>query len=128
LIQTGTVFFLNPGQSHHWTFSNDTEGIIFFHAREFFDKNFTKIQLRDYAFFDSVHDSPFLKLKKGEFKDIKSLFEQIKVESRLEKKMKDRKILSLVNLLYIALARLYVSKVNLKSGNYLTTHRVLRIL
>src|SRR5690349_18695422 len=31
-VQRGSVFFLHPGQTHYWEFTEPTEGIVFFHS------------------------------------------------------------------------------------------------
>jgi len=119
-IRPGTVFFLNPGQSHHWILSKDIDGLIFFHTRDFFDKEFTRFRLRDYPFFSSINNPPFLQLKKKDIPVIKSVFQNIKEEYADALTLKEEKILSLVNLLYVELTRRYVPNFRVKSENYLS--------
>lgn len=123
-IKAGTVFFLNPGQTHHWTLSKDIDGLIFFHTLEYFDKGFTSIRLRDYPFFASVYNPPLLRIKKTDLPEIKLLFEKIENEHRNANTLKEQKILSLLNLLYIDLTRIYVPTIKLESETYLSQLRI----
>lgn len=118
-VCAGSVFFLQPGQTHHWQLSDNIEGIIFFHTGEFFDKGFTKIRLRDFPFFSSIYNSPFLLLQKRRVTDIARLFREIKDEYNGTDQMKDGRLLSLVNLLYTDLTRLYGTTKAMENENYL---------
>jgi AraC family transcriptional activator of pobA len=122
-IQPGTVFLLGPGQSHHWTLSKDTDGIIFFHTREFFDRGFVSQRLRDFPFFNSAHNLPVVRLKAGDLAGPLSLFREILKEYSDQKAMKKERLLSLVHLLYIHLARLYRPQAAIKSKPYLSRLR-----
>jgi AraC family transcriptional regulator, transcriptional activator of pobA len=122
-IRPGTLFLLNPGQAHHWTLSKDADGIIFFHTREFFDRGFVSQRLRDLPFFNSAHNSPMVRLKAGDLAGPLSLFRAILKEYGDQKAMKKERLLSLVHLLYIHLARLYTPQAVLKSEPYLSKLR-----
>src|ERR1700742_808809 len=39
-IRPGYIFLLSPGQVHHWKVSDDVDGYIIFHKKEFYDLNF----------------------------------------------------------------------------------------
>src|SRR3954467_5840636 len=34
----GMLFLMQPGQMHHWQFSKDIEGYVFFHTRTFYEE------------------------------------------------------------------------------------------
>ena len=122
-ISPGALFLLSPGQSHCWTLSEDAEGIIVFHSREFFDKGFTGRNLRDFPFFSSIYNSPLLKIEKSEIAQILGLFKSVLQESRDIKPMKNEMLQSLLSLLYIEAARLYVPKAAVKNEQYLSQLR-----
>jgi hypothetical protein len=43
-IQPGSMFFLQPGQMHHWNLSDDVEGFVIFYSQEMYNLYFTKKQ------------------------------------------------------------------------------------
>ena len=106
-IQTGSVFFLNPGQTHFWQFDSQPEGYIFFHSLELFEVSFSKQRLENFPFYYSVNNSPVLNLNSNETAKIKIRFEEIYTEYRSENNYKTEKITSLINLAYIDLSRIY---------------------
>ncbi|UCS92075.1 AraC family transcriptional regulator [Echinicola marina] len=107
-IEPGTVFMLNPGQSHHWELSKDTDGYIFFHSKEFFDAAFTDNTIYDFPFFYSLLNPSKLSLKLGEIDYISDLFQSVYLANKEEDYLKKSKIISLLNLIYIELSRLYL--------------------
>lgn len=118
-ISPGSLFLMQPGQTHTWKLSKDIEGFIFFHTREFYDSEFTHQRLKDYPFFASIYNSSLFnsKIKQS---TILSVFDQIVKESNENNPHKFRKLLSLVNLLYIELSRLHSGASPVKSENYLS--------
>lgn len=122
-IRPGTVFLLSPGQSHHWSLSKDADGIIFFHTREFFDRGFVSQRLHGFPFFNSAYNVPVIRLRTGELTEVLSLFRELLKEHSTKKSMKKERLLSLVHLLYIYLARLYAPQAVVKSEPYLAKLR-----
>lgn len=122
-VKPGALFLLSPGQSHHWTLSADVEGYIFFHTREFFDKRFTGQCLQDFPFFGSIYHPPVVQLPKKALEAALSVFLSILREYKATAAMKQEKLASLVNLLYIDLLRVYTLSVPVKSGLYLARLR-----
>lgn len=108
LIKPGSVFMLGPGQVHTWELSDDIDGYIFFHSKEFYDLNFTYEKVDDYPFFCSLHNTPLIVLKKPALKQIESMFRDIVKEYQHNELMKFKKLASLVNILYIELSREYL--------------------
>ena len=54
-LRPGSVFFLAPGQVHHWQLANDTEGIILFFEPSFYQLRYPEHDLLSLPFFDSRH-------------------------------------------------------------------------
>jgi AraC family transcriptional activator of pobA len=121
-VQPGKVFMMAPGQVHNWQFSNDIDGYIFFHTKEFFDLNFTYEKIENYPFFSSLRNCPEIVLKKTPFKKIEEIYREITEEYHQDQLMKFQKIVSLVNVLYITLSREYIPQTVRESQdlNYLT--------
>lgn len=107
-VARGSLFFLNPGQTHHWQLSDDTEGYIFFHTQAFYNLHYNQHHITHYPFFYSMHNSPMLKLPYDAYKTIKGLFMELLNENEGEHIMKKPKLLSLIDLIYIESTRVYV--------------------
>jgi hypothetical protein len=52
-VERGALFILKPGQMHYWELSDDVDGFVFFHSREFFDKGFISLSIKDFHFYNS---------------------------------------------------------------------------
>lgn len=109
-VQRGSVFLLNPGQTHYWELSSDIEGFIFFHTESFYNFNFAQNALSIYPFFYSTQNSPYLLLTEALTHNISLRFQEILLEYESEKLYKSRKIISLIDLLYIDLSRIYLEQ------------------
>jgi AraC-like DNA-binding protein len=108
LIKPGRVFMLAPGQAHTWQLSDNIDGYIFFHTKEFYDLNFTYEKVANYPFFSNLCNTPLIVLKKSTLKKIDSIFSEIVKEYRHNELMKFKKLPSMVNILYIELSREYL--------------------
>lgn len=111
-VKPGSVFMLNPGQTHYWELSDDINGIIFFHSQEFFDVVFTKQSIFNFPFFYSVHNSSALFLNEKHVNSILYSFNLILQEYRERQKRSKQKIISLINCIYIDLSRIYFDSEN----------------
>lgn len=109
-IQPGTLFFLNPGQMHHWELSEDIRGYIFFHTQSFYDLHYTKNRVNNFSFFFSVQNSPVLYLEEYRLEYFNFLFQQIYTENQAEMLLKTQKIISLIDMIYLESMRLYITK------------------
>ena len=108
-IKPGSVFFLSPGQVHNWNLSEGTDGFIFFHSKEFYDLFFNSRTIIDLPFFNSIYNSPVLYLNLNILGKVTSLFNEVLKEYRSgQKYYKKERLCSLIDLLYIELARVYV--------------------
>ena len=108
LIKPGRVFMLAPGQAHTWNLSDDIEGYIFFHTKEFYDLNFTYEKVANYPFFSNLCNTPLIELKKSSLEKIESIFSEIVKEYHHNELMKFKKLPSMLNILYIELSREYL--------------------
>lgn len=117
-IKPGRVFMLAPGEVHNWNLSKDIEGYIFFHTKEFFDLNFTYEKVDNYPYYCCLRNNPLITLKKNARREVTGLFAEIFDEYRLDEVFKFQKISSLLNVLYIALSRIYLPDKKLQSINF----------
>lgn len=109
-VKPGSLFFLNPGQMHHWELSEDIQGYVFFHTQSLFDLNFTETRIYNFPFFSSVQNSPVLYLEEADCKRFEFIFRELIHEDLSEDIMKTQKIISLINLIYIESTRHYMKK------------------
>jgi AraC-like DNA-binding protein len=54
-LQPGSVFFMTPGQVHHWQLSEDAQGYIIFFSPDFYLFRYPGNRLFDYPFFNPLH-------------------------------------------------------------------------
>lgn len=108
MIKPGSVFMLSPGTVHTWELSDDIDGYVFFHTKEFYDLNFSYEKVDNYPFFCSFCSTPVIVLKKAVLKKIESIFSEIVREYHGNELMKFKKLASMVNILYIELSRKYL--------------------
>lgn len=107
-VKPGALFFLNPGQTHHWKLSDDAEGYIFFHSKAFYELHYTHNKLSHFPFYYSMHTSPCIYLDTGSTKDLSALFITILDEYCQPLILQTPALLSLVELVYINSTRLYL--------------------
>lgn len=106
-VKPGALFFLNPGQTHHWDLSEDTEGFIFFHTQEFYDLHYINNSLNSFPFFYSMHHSSCVYLNEKTFIKTAMLFEMILQESIAQDMLEKQAIISMIDLVYIEGTRTY---------------------
>lgn len=105
-IQPGALFFMQPGQLHHWEFTPETEGFVLLHSRNFFDLNFRNFSPDRLPFFFSKRNSPLVQLQFSDT-ELQQSFQQLQDEYEGALSHKHAKIAALVRSLYIDLARIY---------------------
>ncbi len=106
-VKPGVLFFLNPGQTHHWELSEDTEGYIFFHSQEFYDLHYTHNRINRFPFFFSMHQSPAIYLDAQEIDKFTRLFRSVLGENSSVKRLRKEAVISLIDLVYIESTRIY---------------------
>ena len=104
-VKPGALFFLNPGQTHHWELSPDVEGYIFFHTQAFYDLHYTNHRLNRFPFYYSIHNIPVVQM--GINEKIVDLFRAVFEENDSAKLMQKEMIISIIDLIYIEAARIY---------------------
>ncbi|MGV3459488.1 MAG: AraC family transcriptional regulator [Flavobacterium sp.] len=107
-VLRGALFFLNPGQTHHWELSDDIRGYIFLHTRAFYEQHYTQNHLSQFPFYYSMHNLPVVQLANDETPVIEKLFADALHENTAGKPFKQQKLLSLVSLIYIESTRIYL--------------------
>lgn len=108
-VTPGSLFFLNPGQTHHWELSDDVAGYVFLHTQSFYDLQYTQNTINQFPFFYSMHNLPCLYIAGNELLTIEKLFIQIYEENEIDESLKKQKIISLINLVYIESTRIYLN-------------------
>ena len=107
-----------PGEVHTWRLSNDIDGYIFFHTKEFFNLNFTFEKVENYPFYCCLRNNPLINLRKGSRRKIETIFSEIVNEYKHTELLKFQNLCSLINVLYIALSRLYLPDKILQTSNF----------
>jgi AraC-like DNA-binding protein len=130
-IKPGSVFLLNPGQTHNWELSDDIDGYVFFHSKSFYDMAFNGRSVNNFPFFYSTQNSPSIYLTESCTNIMTSLFKSIVEEYQVFSLLKRQKITSLIDILYIELSRLSVDEnlsENKKTNSYSIKFRELEQL
>jgi AraC family transcriptional activator of pobA len=77
-LRPGSVFFLTPGQVHHWQLNQDARGFLVFFDTDFYLFRYPGSRLYEYPFFEHAHP-PVLHLPADEV-EIRPLFERLYAE------------------------------------------------
>lgn len=118
-VKSGSVFLLAPGQVHSWELSDDSDGYVFFHTEIFFNQYFLNQKIEDFSFFQFSTNYPLINIPIDKIANFRHYFEIILAESISNLGSKSLKILSIINLIYIDLQRLYINiEKHLESENW----------
>lgn len=109
-IQPNSLFVLKPGQVHSWQLSEDIGGYIAFYSQEVYNVYFGKKQIDDYSFFRNLKNSPEMILNEFQTKEISNYFDLILEENNRNEFKKIDKLLNLLDVIHIELARIYESQ------------------
>lgn len=107
IIQPGSVFFMQPGQIHHWDLSDDIEGFVIFYSQEMYNLYFGQKSIDQYSFYSSVNTIPEIVLDNAETKAILPYFDAMILENQSDQMMKRDKIMNLLDIIHIEIARKY---------------------
>ncbi len=107
-VQPGSVFFLKPGQTHSWKFDSPPKGYLFFHTQNFYELSFSNRLLHQFPFYFSQKNTPSLVLTKTRIAELHRKFEELNTEYYQKMPYQEFKITSLINTIYIDLARCYI--------------------
>lgn len=105
-IKPGTMFFLHPGQMHHWTLSADIDGYIFFHSRDFYDLHYQDRTIVSFPFFNPSH-LPVVNINQVTLPKFNWLFEELLDENKMAGDQQYARRCSLIDLVYVGATRLY---------------------
>lgn len=117
-VKPGTLFILKPGQMHYWELSDDIEGYVFFHSREFYDRRYVTSNLKDFEFYASFQNAPILSVAGEALMNLKKLMLELVRENEKNEILKWERIHALVTLIYIAISREYIPTKKVKSAVY----------
>jgi AraC family transcriptional activator of pobA len=107
-VEPGSVFFLKPGQTHSWEFETKPEGFIFFHSKDFYQLRFSNCSLEQFPFYYSHKNTPSLVLTKDQTTELHPKFKELNNEYYQNLPYQEIKITSIINTIYIDLARHYI--------------------
>ena len=122
-IEKGVLFVLKPGQMHYWELSDDVDGYIFFHSKEFFDKGFISLSIKDFHFYNSFQGTPYFQLTEKQLNKVNFVMNELVTEYGNNDFYKWQKIHALILLVYIEISREKHTLGNSKNQTYLTKHR-----
>ena len=109
-IQPNSLFILKPGQVHSWQLSEDIEGYIAFYSQEIYNVYFGKKQIDEYSFYRDLNNSPEMKLNELQTQEISNYFNLLLKENNQNEFGKTDKLLNLLDVIHIELARIYESQ------------------
>jgi AraC family transcriptional activator of pobA len=101
-VKPNTVFLLSPGQTHNWSLSDDANGVIFFHSKEFYESHYIHGLLSDYPFFSNVQNQAVIYLA-NKNEEIVPIFTKLLHSNACRLIKKKDLLLSLVAQIYIQL-------------------------
>jgi AraC family transcriptional activator of pobA len=97
-IKPGSVFMLNPTQTHHWELADDIDRFLFFHTQVFYDLNNSAQTITNFPFYYSLQNSPCLNLNPEQHEKILPYFRMIPQKARSEEVLKQQRLCSLIDL------------------------------
>lgn len=127
-VNTGSVFFLKPGQTHYWKFTNTPEGYIFFHTQDFYELHFSTSKLEQFPFYYSHKNTPHITVNKNVLAQLITNYRSINQEYYANLPYKKQKIASLLHTVYINLARQYNKEAPTTETNSVAYIETLRAL
>ncbi|WP_026236058.1 AraC family transcriptional regulator [Echinicola pacifica] len=106
-IYPGAIFMLNPGQTHHWELSEDADGYIFFHSRDFYDSYFSQHSVNEFPFFSSLMNASGLKIPKASSPLLWQLFGELYEKTRSKTNNAPSIARGIIQLIYLYLDQAY---------------------
>lgn len=117
-IQPGSMFFMQPGQIHHWSLSDDIDGFVVFYSQEMYNLYFRQKTIEAYPFYSGLGNSPEMIFGANELKAMELYFYQMLEEYQGNKIMKQDKIINLLDSIHIEIARKYNESHVLETHSY----------
>jgi AraC family transcriptional regulator, transcriptional activator of pobA len=103
--------------------SDDVDGFIFFHSKEFFDKGFISLSIKDFHFYNSFQGTPYFQLTEKQLNKVNFVMNELVTEYGNNDFYKWQKIHALILLVYIEISREKHTLGNSKNQTYLTKLR-----
>jgi AraC family transcriptional regulator, transcriptional activator of pobA len=103
-LEPGSVFFLAPGQVHHWQLPPEADGYVVFFSAEFYLFRYPGPRLYEYPFFDSRHP-PVLYLPAPDEPALLPLLQRLHAETRADQPRQDEVVRAYLLLLLELAAR-----------------------
>ena len=79
-VVPGMLFILKPGQMHFWKLSDDIDGYVFFHTRDYYDKGYLASSLKGFEFYASQHNKPHVQLNSKSVNVIANFMKELVIE------------------------------------------------
>jgi AraC-like DNA-binding protein len=108
-IQPNSLFVLKPGQVHSWQLSEDIDGYIAFYSQEVYNVYFGSKQIENYSFYRDLKNSPEMVLNEFQTREISNFFDLLLEENNKNEFKKLDKLLNILDVILIELARIYES-------------------
>lgn len=108
-IKIGHLYILKPGQVHSWQLSKDIDGYITFYSQEAYNLYFGNKKIEEYPFYRTLKNSPEIILNEQQLIEIEKYFKLLIQENKKEEFKKQEKLLNLIDIIHIELARIYNS-------------------
>nr|WP_068888854.1 helix-turn-helix domain-containing protein [Pedobacter panaciterrae] len=121
-LSTDSIYFMSPGQEHHFERYKDVQGDSIMFTEEFFILNFTnKEALQKLSFLDSNYKSPNIKLDSNIKKSLEPLLRLLYDEFSRE----DHSKLALSSLLYVFLHAIQRVYFNQQTNAFTSNHTII---
>ncbi|MDR6968571.1 AraC-like DNA-binding protein [Flavobacterium arsenatis] len=108
-VKPGNIFVISPGKTHHWELSDDVDGFIFTHTKDFYDLHYSHNSISNFPFFQSVQNSPLIELEENPVTEIVALFESMLSEYQNKNILKHQVLVSYSDIIYAKLSRIYLN-------------------
>ena len=102
-VKENTVFLLSPGQTHNWALSDDTDGVIFFHSKAYYEAHYIHDLLSDYSFFSNIRNQAVLYLDSTTEAEIVPMFTKLLKIGKHDSFKRKQWSLSVITQLYVEL-------------------------
>lgn len=107
-VKPGNLFVISAGKTHHWKLSDDVDGFIFTHTKDFYDLNYSHNSISNFPFFQSVQNSPLVELEENQVTEVVSIFKSMLSEYQTQELLKHQVLVSYSDVMYAKLSRIYL--------------------
>ncbi|NOU59523.1 AraC family transcriptional regulator [Marinifilum caeruleilacunae] len=118
-IRPNSIFFISPGQVHSIQLNHSAEAYVLTFTSDFILLDSNIQRLLDYPFFHSISNRPYVYVEGSNHK-IQQTLDEMYVESKMEKKGRDKILRALLEVLLIRVRRIYEPALKLEAPNHLS--------